>query len=218
MNPFYAIFVFPLRYLMNFVLSSVTGWTGDVGAAILVLSLIVNTVLLPLYYLAEKWQNKERSIQRVMAPRLAAIKKNHRGEDQYNRMRALYKEYHYHPVQGLRTSFGFLIQVPFFIAAYTLLSHNPLLENASFLFLRNLSEPDALIPFGAVSLNLMPLLMTVLNLFSSLIYARKLSLGERGKLILVAVLFLVSSLSCIFGNGFLLDTEQSLLLSKEFNP
>ena len=191
MNPLYAIFIFPLRLLMETVLLTVMGWTENVGAAIVVLSLLVNTFLLPLYYLAEKWQNRERRIQSLMAPKLGEIKKNYRGEERYLRTAALYKEHHYHPIQSLRGSFGFLIQVPFFIAAYTLLSHNPLLADTSFLFLDNLAEPDGLISFWNPPLNLMPLVMTAVNLLSSLVYAKRLSLGERVKLILMGVFFLV---------------------------
>ena len=191
MNIFYAVFVFPLRFLMDGVLNASAVWTGSVGLSIILLSILVNTVLLPLYYLAEKWQNIERNIQGQMAPRLADIKKGYRGEEQYNRTVALYKEFNYHPIKSLRTSFGFLIQVPFFIAAYTLLSHNPLLDNVRFLFLNNLGMPDALISVGGLTINIMPVLMTVINLFSSLIYAKNLNRGEKVKLVSMALLFLV---------------------------
>lgn len=176
---------------MDLALNAAASWTESVGWSIIVLSILVNTVLLPLYYLAEKWQNKERNIQRQMSPELAEIKKSYRGEEQYNRTVTLYKEFNYHPVKSLRTSFGFLIQVPFFIAAYTLLSHNPLLDYVSFLFLDNLGAPDALISFNGININLMPFLMTVINLFSSFIYAKSLNTGERVKLVFMALLFLV---------------------------
>lgn len=191
MNIFELIFIFPLRFLMDLVLRGSVAITGSVGGSILVLSIIVNTALLPLYYLAEKWQNRERDIQRAMAPDLAAIKQSSTGEDRYNRTAALYKEHGYHPVKSLRTSFGFLIQVPFFIAAYTLLSHNPLLEGVPFLFLKDLGAVDGIIGIGSLSINLMPILMTVFNLISSSVYAKNLTKGEKAKLGFVALLFLV---------------------------
>jgi len=176
---------------MELVLNAAVSITGSVGWAIFVLSILVNTVLLPLYYLAEKWQNKERNIKQQIAPELAEIKTNYRGEDQYNRTVALYKKFNYHPIKSLRTSFGFLIQVPFFIAAYTLLSHNFLLNNVPFLFLTDLGMPDGLISFGGININLMPFLMTVINLFSSFIYTKSLNTGEKVKLVFMALLFLV---------------------------
>ncbi len=191
MNIFELIFIFPLRFLMEFVLKESVGVIGSVGGSILILSIVVNTVLLPLYYLAEKWQNKERDVQRAMAPRLAEIKNSSKGEVRYNLTAELYREHGYHPVKSLRTSFGFLIQVPFFIAAYTLLSHNPLLEGSGFLFLNDLGSPDGIIDVGFLHINLMPLLMTLFNLISSLIYAKNLTVGEKAKLGFVALLFLV---------------------------
>lgn len=191
MNIFELIFIFPLRFLMNLVLEGSFALTDSVGVSILILSIVVNTVLLPLYYLAEKWQNKERSLQRAMAPRLTEIKKNYKGEEKYNKTVELYKDFHYHPIKSLRTSFGFMIQVPFFIAAYTLLSHNPLLEGVSFLFLGNLGSPDGVICLGTLSLNLMPILMTMFNLVSSFVYAKSFTLGEKLKLGFIALLFLV---------------------------
>ncbi len=191
MNIFELIFIFPLRFLMDLVLKGSVGLTGSVGGSILILSIVVNTALLPLYYLAEKWQNRERDVQRAMAPRLAEIKESSKGEARYNLTAELYKEHKYHPVNSLRTSFGFLIQVPFFIAAYTLLSHNPLLEGVGFLFLNDLGSADGIIGIGSLYINLMPFLMTVFNLISSSIYAKKLTRGEKVKLGFVALLFLV---------------------------
>ncbi len=191
MNIFELIFIFPLRFLMELVLRGTVGVIGSVGGSILILSIAVNTTLLPLYYLAEKWQNRERDVRRAMAPRLAEIKERSKGEARYNLTAELYREHGYHPVKSLRTSFGFLIQVPFFIAAYTLLSHNPQLEGAGFLFLSDLGSPDGIIGIGSLHINLMPLLMTLFNLISSSIYAKNFAIGEKVKLGFVALLFLV---------------------------
>ena len=176
---------------MNMILEGSFTLTDSVGAGIFILSIVVNTALLPLYYLAEKWQNKERDLQRVMAPRIAEIKKNFKGEEKYNRTVELYKKFNYHPIKSLRTSFGFLIQVPFFIAAYTLLSHNPLLEGVSFLFLKDLGSPDGFLRIGILSVNLMPLLMTFFNILSSSVYAKSFTRSEKMKLGFIALLFLV---------------------------
>ncbi|MCK5736210.1 MAG: membrane protein insertase YidC [Spirochaetaceae bacterium] len=186
-----TIFIFPLRFLMSIVLDGGAALTGSVGAGILILSIVVNTVLLPLYYLAEKWQNRERAVQKAMAPGLAELKKSYKGEERYNHTVKLYKTFQYHPVMSLRTSFGFLIQVPFFIAAYTLLSHNPLLEGVSFLFLSNLGAVDGMLNFGFLTVNLMPILMTLFNLVSSFFYTRSFSRGEKMKLLFIALVFLV---------------------------
>jgi len=191
MNIIYYIFIFPLRFLMNLILNWSYSFTDSVGMSILILSLIVNTVLLPLYYLAEKWQNKERGIQNLMRPRLKKINEEYKGEEKYNQTVALYKEHKYHPIQSLRTSFGFLIQVPFFIAAYMLLSHNELLESSSFFFLKDLGAPDGILTIKNLTVNIMPVLMTAVNLVSSAVYATSLTRGEKIKLAFIALIFLV---------------------------
>jgi len=176
---------------MNLVLQGTDSLVNNVGISIIVLSLVVNTALLPLYRLAEKWQNAERRMQRALAPRLAAIKEVYRGEQRHKKTVELYREFNYHPVKSLRTSFGFLIQIPFFLAAYTLLSHNPMLEGVSFLFMMNLALPDAAFGVKSLSVNMLPLVMTFLNVISSFVYARNFGVGERIRLLVVAAVFLL---------------------------
>jgi len=191
MNFLELIFIFPLRYLMNLVFEGGIALTGNVGVSILILSIVVNTFLLPLYYLAESWQNREREIQKKMAPGLLEIKSQYQGEERYRRTAELYRTFNYHPAYSLRTSFGFLIQVPFFIAAYTLLSHNPRLFGVQFLFLDNLGVADGIITVATWTLNLMPILMTAFNLLASFVYARDFTRGEKVKLVLIAIVFLI---------------------------
>lgn len=142
-----------------------------------------------------------------MSSELAYIKKSYRGEEKYRKTVELYRKHNYHPIKSLRTSFGFLIQVPFFIAAYTLLSHNPALNHVSYLFLGDLGKPDSLISFVGININLMPLLMTVINLFSSFVYTHNLTLGEKYKLVFLAMLFLI----------LLYDSSSGLLLYWSLN-
>jgi hypothetical protein len=86
---------------------------------------------------------------------------------------------------------GLLLQIPFFIAAYRFLSHTRLLDGVSFLFIKNLIVPDGLIklPFG--SINFLPVLMTVINIASSLIYAKNLEKKELVQLFGLSLVFLV---------------------------
>lgn len=201
MNIFYMIFIFPLVSGMKFILGLSYDIIGSYGLSIVIMSIVVNTVLLPLYYLAEKWQNRERQIQRKMSPEIKEINKTYKGEEKYNKTVEIYKKYNYHPVYSFRTSFGFLIQVPFFIAAYTLLSKYEPFNGISFLFIDNLSEPDSLLTIGAFSINILPFVMTLFNLLSSFVYTKGLTKGEQYKLFFMALLFL-----------FLLYTSSSALV------
>ncbi len=101
-------------------------------------------------------------------------------------LRQLYRLHGYHPVYALRSLAPLAIQVPFFIAAFGLLSHYPAFEGVGFLFLPDLARPDRLL--GGV--NLMPWLMTALNLYALHLYGRQLNRAAWAQGVLVALLFL----------------------------
>lgn len=100
-----------------------------------------------------------------------------------------YRQNHYHPIFALRSTLSLLIQIPFFIAAYHFLRTNELLSGASWWIIKDLSQPDALIPF--MSLNLLPILMTLINCISGIFYAKKLTFKEQIQTYLLALVFLV---------------------------
>lgn len=94
---------------------------------------------------------------------------------------------------GLRSSIGIAVQLPFFIAAYHLLSHYPHLKGSSFLFIHDLGSADSLLKIGSISVNVLPLAMTATNLVSSFVYCRNeaVSFKEKIQLLAMALLFLV---------------------------
>jgi YidC/Oxa1 family membrane protein insertase len=190
-NIFYTIFIFPLESGMRFVFTSAYMLFSNYGIAIILMSLSVNIVLLPLYYLAERWQGAERKIKAEMQSELDKIKKAFKGEKRYYYTMAVYKRFNYHPLMAIRVSFGFLIQVPFFIAAYHFLSNYAALDGVSFLFLKNLFQPDAFAQLGKFNLNIMPLVMTAVNIFSSYIYTTNLQKNDKIQLWILALLFFV---------------------------
>ena len=143
------------------------------GMALIGVSVIVSLLTYPFYAAGERWQRRERHIQRKMAQTIQKIKAVFSGDEQYMMIAAYYRQNRYHPAYALRKSIGLFLQVPFFIAAYTYLSHLELLNGSSFLFIKNLGAPDALIPLGggAARLNALPLLMTLINAASTAVYA-----------------------------------------------
>ena len=52
----YTLFIAPLEYWMHAALLWGYGKTADWGEAVLIMSLVVNFVILPIYMKAEKWQ------------------------------------------------------------------------------------------------------------------------------------------------------------------
>lgn len=187
----YILFIFPLEEGMSFIFKAFREAGASEGLSVLGLSLVVNAVLIPLYFAAEKQQNKERERQHKILPRARELKAVYKGNELYMRTAAWYRINGYHPIMGLRNLLGFLIQVPFFIAAFHFLEKNTALKGASFFFLSDLSRPDALIKFGALSVNLLPFVMTGFNLLSSLVYGKALLRNEKIQLYGIAGLFLI---------------------------
>lgn len=187
----YAIFIAPLEWGMCFVLEHAYTWTDSYGAAIIILSLVVNTVLLPLYNKADAWQQEDRAKQAKMADKIAELKLAFKGQERFMMLKTLYRQNHYHPIMAARNSIGFLIQVPFFFAAYQLLSHYDALNGQAFGPFADLGVADALVNIGDYQINLMPFVMTVINLLSAFIYTKGLTSRDKIQLYAFAGVFLV---------------------------
>jgi membrane protein insertase Oxa1/YidC/SpoIIIJ len=147
-NIFYQLVVFPPALLIETAFLFVYRMFDNIGLAILGISGTVSILTLPLYLAAEKREEAERNLQRRLKPKIDKIKALFRGDERYMLLSTYYRQNHYHPVYAMRSSLSLLIQVPFFIAAYSFLSRLEILRGESFLFIRDLYEPDRLIPLG----------------------------------------------------------------------
>ncbi|UTY30806.1 YidC/Oxa1 family membrane protein insertase [Treponema putidum] len=192
LNFLYTIFIYPVYMFVEFILFIANNITQDhIGLSIIILSLGINFITLPIYNVAEKWQEMERIIQKKMKSKVKDIKAVFKGDEQYMILSAYYRQNNYHPLYALRSLFALFIQIPFFIAAYQLLSELPALKETSFLFLKDLGSPDKLVTIGSISLNLLPVIMTVINIAASAVYTKGLELKDKLTLYLTAFLFLI---------------------------
>ena len=164
--------------------------TGNYGVSVVLLSVVVNIFLLPLYYLAEQWKLQEKSIKKQMEWELSSIRKYSKRRERYFYTREVYRRFGYNPISAVKVSFGFLIQIPFFFSAYLLLSHFPGWEGTGFLGLHDLSKPDGLVQGSGISVNLLPIVMTVINLASAYVYTARMDLSEKIQLWFLAFIFL----------------------------
>ncbi len=189
---FNTLFVWPIRALVEFlfVLFQVI-LRDEPGLSIIFLSLVVNSALLPIYLVADRWQQDERDLRERMKGKLADIKAVFKGDERQMIVNAYHRQMGYTPLKALKSSVGVLLQIPFFIAAYQFLSHTPSLRGESFLFLEDLGAADGLFKIGGFSINAMPILMTAINIASSLVYTRGIGWKERIQLLAMSLLFLV---------------------------
>lgn len=163
----------------------------NTGIAVLGVSLAVTLLCLPLYIVAESWEEKERSIQAKMKNGIARIKKAFKGDEQYMILSTYYKQHHYKPIMALRSSFGLLIQIPFFLAAYHSLSSLPDLMGQSFFFIKDMGRPDAVFKIGSFTVNILPIAMTLINCISGTIYSKGHGIREKIQIYGMALLFLI---------------------------
>ena len=178
--------------LVEFVFFLANNMTNDnIGISIVLLSFGINILCLPMYNVAEQWQEKERTIQKRMKAKIADIKAVFKGDERYLILSTYYRQNNYHPIYALRSMFALFIQIPFFIAAYQLLSKLPTLKATSFLFFKDLSLPDQLFNIGHVSLNILPVVMTVINIAASAIYTKGFVLKDKLTLYVTAFIFLI---------------------------
>ena len=190
-NFLYSLIIFPIIQIIELCYLFVYRIFDNPGIALFGVSIAVSIFTLPLYLAAEKHQQRERDIQNHLKPKIDKIKSVFSGDEQYMILSTYYKQCHYHPIYALRSTFGFLVQIPFFIAAYSYLSHLHLLQGTSFLFIADLGKPDGILSFHNRHFNFLPLLMTIINICSCMIYTKNLQLKDKLQLYGMSSLFLV---------------------------
>ena len=188
----YLIIIKPIILFLEFLFS----WLyfnvhTNMTATIAIISFIVSSLCLPFYLKAEKLQKDEKDIQQKMADKVNSIKKNYKGDEKYFLLQTCYRQNNYHPIMSLRLSLSLLLQIPFFIAAYTFFSHLGIFDGASALFVHNLAKPDNILTIGNFSINILPIIMTIISLAAGYIYVGNYSFKDNKGLILMSLVFLV---------------------------
>jgi YidC/Oxa1 family membrane protein insertase len=190
-NFLYKIIIYPLIQIIEFIFVFSQKTFNEIGLSIIFISVAISFLCLPLYNVAEKWQKKERDIQKKLKDKVNKIKAAFSSDEQYMILSTYYRQNHYHPVYALRSSFGLLIQIPFFIAAYIFISRLENIKGAPFLFIPDLGCPDGLIMAGNFRLNVLPILMTVINCLAGAVYTKGLAANEKIQIYGTAAVFLI---------------------------
>jgi membrane protein insertase Oxa1/YidC/SpoIIIJ len=127
----------PLIKMLKVILGSFYDLTGNYGWALILLSFTVTLIMLPLFWLAEKIQDKDRRKKNQMMPELQKLKAVANGQKKYFYTKRIYQQFGYHPIHSLSSLLGLLIQIPFFIAAYQMLRSYSGFDGVSFGFIAN---------------------------------------------------------------------------------
>jgi YidC/Oxa1 family membrane protein insertase len=190
-NIIYTIIIYPIIQILEFTFLFSQKLFKESGISVIFISIAISVLCLPLYAVAEKWQQLERDIGKKLKKKVDKIKEVFKGDEQYMILSTYYRQNHYHPIYALRSSLGLLIQIPFFIAAYSFLSHLEIIKNVPFLFIKDLGSPDALFSIGGFTFNILPIAMTLINCLAGEIYIKGLPFREKIQLYGMAFIFLI---------------------------
>lgn len=143
------------------VLKSVYGLIPNYGLAIIFLTILIKIVLYPLDQKSYKSMKEMQKLQ----PLIAELKKKYKEDPRRAQMEQmkLFKEHKVNPMGGC---LPMLLQMPVLIAMFQMIRSAVELRRAPFaLWIRDLSEPDAVLDFGVEipiighTLNILPLLL-----------------------------------------------------------
>ncbi len=131
------------------------------GMSIICLSVFLNILLFPLSMQSFKSMKKMQELQ----PQIEKLKAQCKGNSQKlnKEMLELYKKYKINPLSGC---LPLILQMPIFIALYQALIKSIDLRGATFLWIKDLSTPDAVripftLPLIGNAINILPILMII---------------------------------------------------------
>ena len=195
--------LYPIELLLSGVFSFSYNLTGHYGYALILMSVCITLITTPIYLVADYWKNQEKKIQDLMKEDIDCIKAHYSKQKQFYLTQAAHRIYNYKAWYPLRTSLGILIEIPFFFAAFNVLSNFKGYAGVSFGPIQNLGAPDGLL----WTVNLLPIVMTLLNVISAIVYSRSFRLRDNTQPFVLAAVFLL----------FLYDSPSALLIYWSFN-
>jgi YidC/Oxa1 family membrane protein insertase len=147
----------PALWLLKFL----HGYTGSYGLAIILVTVLQKIAFHPLTHKSLKSMQAMQAIQ----PKMQALQERYKNNPQKRQeeMMALYRKHGVNPMGGC---LPMVVQIPIFIALYNALGSSVEMWQARFLWIRDLTQPDALFTVSVwggytFSANLLALLMGV---------------------------------------------------------
>lgn len=190
------------------------------GLAVIALSLIINLFLYPLTFRSLKSMKEMQLLQ----PAVEKLRQEHKDNAQKlnKEIMELYKK---HKVNPMGSCLPLFLQMPVFFSLYQVLMRAVELRGAGFLWIKDLSEPDAAfslpmtLPFIGNSVNALPILMMILTYVQQKTTSSG-QMNEQQKTMAMITPVLLGVIFYNFPSGlalyFLINTIFSLLLQTFF--
>lgn len=187
----YNLIVMPIQMVVEITYLIMSRFLGNKGLAIIAVSIVIQTLILPLYKRSDALQDEEREKQKSMEHWVKHIKSAFKGDERFMMLQTYYRQQNYKTYYALKSSFSILLQIPFFIAAYHYLSNLQDIKNTAFGVIRDLGEPDHLLHVFGLQLNVLPIVMTLINIISGMIYTKGMTAKSKLQVYGLAIVFLV---------------------------
>ena len=100
----------PLQLLFEVVYVNANRVIGNPGLSIIVLSLVMNFLVLPLYMRADALQEEERDMEARLHRGVTHIKKTFRGDEKMMILQTYYRQNHYKPTYVLRSAVSLFLE------------------------------------------------------------------------------------------------------------
>lgn len=179
-----------LLQLLEFLYGLVHSW----GWVLIILSVLIYLVLFPLTLKQMRSMKEMQAIQ----PKVEELRKLYKDNPQRlnKEIMSLYKEHKVNPFGGC---LPLLLQIPVFFALYQVLMRSVALKGAQFLWIKDLSQPDALaklpvtLPVIGNEFNILPIAMAIEMFFQQKVSMAAATGGSREQqqimLILMPIMF-----------------------------
>lgn len=196
----------PLGKLMMNGLNMLHRVTGNWGVAIILLTFVVRMLFWPLTQKGA--ENMKRMSE--LSPQMKEMREKYKNNPQKlnAEMSAFYKKHKVNPMAGC---LPMLVQIPVFISLYGVLRVAVELRFAEFLWIKDLSEQEALFTIGGFMVNILPLTMGATMVLQQKLTPSNMDEQQKKIMMMMPIVFLFITYS--MPSGLLLYWTTSNLIS-----
>jgi YidC/Oxa1 family membrane protein insertase len=209
----------PISTGLLIMMNTIHAFVGSYGLSILLMTIIIRGAVWPIQNVSMKSMRKMAKL----SPMINELKVKYKDDQQRmnQEMMKLYKEYNINPLAGC---LPMLIQIPIFFAFYAMLGSAVELRDSSFLWVRDLSQPDTVAHIFGFPLNIIPLVSAATQVWQLQITPKTGDASQQRILLIMPIVFLficynfAAALSLYYTASNLFTIVQTYLTMKQTAP
>ena len=157
------------------------------GFSILLLSITFSIILLPVQKKLRQVEVRISDNMQRVDNEINKIDRSLKGEERFLNIEKIYKKNDYHPIHSVGLGASFFLLLPVLISSVLLFTQEGILDNVSFLFIKDLSNPDNLLD----PINILPLVMFGITFFDAKLRFKNNKKSQIRFLIISIIFFLL---------------------------